>query len=333
MIMKQRLISLEEAAEMIRAGAFLAFAGDEKILANLPNGNWIGGTIPYFMGQDGGVTTRDQLFVTPIPTFAGFASRIQAYDTETLKQVATDGGEHGFSLIILPAYSAVHAEFATNAAMYEDMYMNPLVGWVSGIHLDDAATHKPKVRDGRTGQFFDNKALVIHVPLPEHISANVSIINLFIQGDGDVIEFLGSGFEVSQCLVNGKQMSLAKYLKQLNHDVRLPLVADYCGAMINAGFKDVDAENDRVSFYGSVFPNVIYKLAKPFAGTYEAAFNQALEASPGHADFSCNCVLNYLYSELEGKRTGEVMGPMTFGEVGYVLLNQTMVRMALKSNS
>jgi hypothetical protein len=41
--------------------------------------------------------------------------------------------------------------------------------------------------------------------------------------------------------------------------------------------------------------------------------------------FSCNCILNYLYAELEGKQTGNFTGPITFGEVAYQLLNQTMV--------
>ena len=41
--------------------------------------------------------------------------------------------------------------------------------------------------------------------------------------------------------------------------------------------------------------------------------------------FSCNCVLNYLYSNLEGKKVGSFTGPMTFGEIAYVLLNQTLV--------
>ncbi len=36
-------------------------------------------------------------------------------------------------------------------------------------------------------------------------------------------------------------------------------------------------------------------------------------------------MLNYLYGELEGRRTGAVVGPMTYGEIGYQLLNQTLV--------
>ena len=42
-------------------------------------------------------------------------------------------------------------------------------------------------------------------------------------------------------------------------------------------------------------------------------------------EFSCNCILNYLYGELEGKVTEGMYGPVTFGEIAYQLLNQTLV--------
>ena len=105
----------------------------------------------------------------------------------------------------------------------------------------------------------------------------------------------------------------------------------YSGAMINVSLKAVDAAKDKVQFYGPVFPHVAYRLARPFTGSYEAAFGHAIEDLPEKAGFSCNCVLNYLYSELEGKRTGHVIGPMTFGEVAYVLLNQTVVHLTLET--
>ena len=41
-------------------------------------------------------------------------------------------------------------------------------------------------------------------------------------------------------------------------------------------------------------------------------------------EFSCNCILNYLYGELEGKKIDNISGPITFGEIGYQLLNQTL---------
>ena len=216
--------------------------------------------------------------------------------------------------------------------MYEEMFMKPLVGWVSGTHLDDLSQRTPKVRDGRTGQMLENRAVVIHVTLPEQISANVNIVNLFQQGEGDVLEFTESGFDANDCLINGQPASLASYLKDIGHDLRLPLVADYNGALINVSLKALDHASGKVAFYGPVFPHVAYKLAQPFSDSYETAFDIATTGLPPQAGFSCNCILNYLYSGLEGKRTGDVTGPMTFGEIAYVLLNQTMVHLTLETH-
>lgn len=330
--LQQVLVTPEKAAEMIGSGATLAIAGDESVLSLLPNGNWIGGTIPYFMGQDGGVTTRSQLFVTPLPSYPGIQPSIQRYDAASLSQVCVEAPSNGFSVIILPAFSEVHLEFAQHASMYDEMFMKPLVGWVSGIHLDDMGKRRPKVCDGRTGALLDSQAVVIHMPLPDNVSANVNIVNLFNQGKGHMLEFDESGFEASTCLINGKPTSLARYLKNIGHDTRLPLVADYSGAIINVSLKSVDEVHDKVEFYGPVFPHVAYRLAQPFAGSYETSFEAAIADLPERASFSCNCILNYLYSGLEGKRTGHVTGPMTFGEIAYVLLNQTMVHLTLETH-
>ncbi len=41
------------------------------------------------------------------------------------------------------------------------------------------------------------------------------------------------------------------------------------------------------------------------------------------------CILNYLYGGLEGKRAGSLQGPVTFGEIAYLLHNQTMVTLTI----
>lgn len=329
--LQQMLLTPEKASELINSGIMLAVAADEAVLAALPCGNWIGGTIPYFMGHNGGVTTRNHVFVTPIPKYEGLTPTVTYYDTASLSQVCVEAPANGFSLIILPAFSEVHMDYAQHAALYDDMFMKPVVGWIAGIHLDDMGKRAPKVRDGRTTSLLENAAVVIHVPLPDNMSANVNIINLFKQGDGDVLEFQTSGFEATQCLVNGVPTSLAKYLLSIKHDSRLPLVADYSGASINVSLKAVDQEHDHVEFYAPVFEHVPYKLASPIDGSYIASFLKEAEQLPAQASFSCNCILNYLYCELEGQRTGNVTGPMTFGEVAYVLLNQTMVHLTLET--
>ena len=58
------LITLEETAALIKQGKALHIAGDETLLEKLPRGKWIGGTTPYFMGENGGVFTKERLFVT-----------------------------------------------------------------------------------------------------------------------------------------------------------------------------------------------------------------------------------------------------------------------------
>jgi hypothetical protein len=327
--LRQALVNPHTAATLIQNGATLAIAGDESVLARLPRGNWIGGTIPYFMAQDGGRTSREDVFITTLATYDGLRPSITQYDTEHLPQVCIDAPDNGFSLIILPAFSQIHFDYAKNAPMYDDMFIKPIVGWISGIHLDDTGIRAPKVIDGRTSALLENRAVVLHVPLPDNFSVNVNIVNLFSQGSGDLMQFEASGFEASTCIINGRPTPFAQYLKDIGHDTRLPLVADYNGASINVSFKSINETDGKVEFYGPVFPHVEYRLARQFSGSYETAFEHSSADLP-EASFSCNCILNYLHSELEGKHTGHVIGPMTFGEVAYQLLNQTMVHMTLE---
>ena len=109
-------------------------------------------------------------------------------------------------------------------------------------------------------------------------------------------------------------------------------MADYSGAMINTSFQEVDKDGRRVSFYAPIFRGVEYKVAAPVAD-YVTAFGRRLPRSAADSiAFSCNCILNYLYSDLEGKRTGNVTGPITFGEIAYQLLNQTLAYVTIQKS-
>lgn len=323
-----RMMGLSEATALIRGGGHFSVAGDEALLRQLPRGHWIGGTIPYFMGQDGGVTTRDQLYVAQVPVINGLPM-IRFYDQISLERVCADAPENGFSIIVMPAFSAVHSLFARNAPGYEDMYLKPLVGWISGIHLSDLGRASPLVVNGETLEFDGERALVMHVPLPESKYAQIDIINLFTQGEGDRIRFPAKGFSATDCLINGQPGNFAQYVSSRAIDAKLPLVADYSGAMINVSIKSVDAGKGTVDFYAPVFDDIEYRFAAPVPD-YVSAFHTALPGQTGPIGFSCNCVLNYLYSELEGKRVPAMLGPMTFGEVAYQLLNQTLVYLTIE---
>jgi hypothetical protein len=318
------LLSLEEARRLVALGRPLLFAGDEKLLRELPKGKWIGGTIPYFMTSDGGRQTAEQLFVTRLPDFVtGAETRL--YEPAALSRIPADYPENGASFIILPAASRAAVTFAQECSSWKGLFNRPLVGWVSGVDLSDLGKVKPKVVDGASLTVAEDAAVVLHAALPPGRLARVDIINLFTQGQGDDITFDTEGFEVSHCFVAGERRNLAQYLIDRHIDTRLPLVADYHGAMVNVAFQTVDAAAGRASFYAPVFRGVTYRLARALPEDYAAAFQKEVAARATSPVFACNCILNYLYGGLEGKTTGGMLGPMTFGEVAYMLLSQTMV--------
>jgi len=317
-----QLLDSTETARRITAGQSLMLAGEEKLLATLPPGNWIGGTIPYFMAQEGGCLCKDKIFVTEIP--GEFQASIHSYAASELAGLYCDANESSVSLVILPADSPAHTEFALRAPRYAGFALHPLVGWIAGIDLAMLGKTTPKVFCGGP-QALGDAAAVMRIKLPANHLAQIKIINLFQQGTGDTIRFPASGFSATTALINGQERNLAEYLESIKADVRLPLVANYCGAMVNVSLKTLDPQNGRVEFYAPVISGIEYKLAAPikdYVSEFEARVNAL---SPDNVLFSCNCILNYLYSSLEGRRTGAFVGSVTFGEIAFQLLNQTLV--------
>lgn len=320
-----RLMNLADAAELIRSGAALSLAGPESALDALPAGQWIAGTIPYFMDTAGGVvSTEGKVFVTPLP--ATGTATLAHYGADQLKSIVGNGPDNGFTVAIVPAGSAAHKTFAQEAVNDADAFLKPTVGWVSGVHLSELGKVTPKVYLGSTGQKFEDGVVVAHVALPESQLASIEIVNIFEPGDGDTLRFTETSFEVGDCLVNGEKTNLAAYVQSKGlADGKLPLVGDFGGAHINASLQSVDAAAGKVVLYAPVFTGVDYHFAKPVAD-YGASFRERLADYPTEGvGFSCNCILNFLFGGLEGQRIGDLHGPVTFGEIGYQLLNQTLV--------
>jgi hypothetical protein len=132
-------------------------------------------------------------------------------------------------------------------------------------------------------------------------------------------------------MVNGVKENFADYITRNNLDTKLPLVADYYGALINISFQSVEPGSE-VKFYAPVFTGIRYKHAKAVSD-YAKSFDEQLRKSGVEGQnvaFSCNCILNYLYSGLEGNKTDPFVGPATFGEIAYQLLNQTLVYLQIQ---
>ncbi len=320
--MESKLYNIEEVYELIEQGDLLGLAGDEKVLSKLPKGNWIAGTIPYFMDIDQALFTQEKIYVNKLSD-KDSNFKIKTFDENDIDSLLDDSFENGFSFIIIPAFQNVHSAYALKMPNNTNLYNNPVVGWVSGVELNSLDT--PKIYNGLTGKSFEDQAVIAHIELPKNKIGQLDIINIFKQDKkSPQIQFFIDSFEVVNCLIDGVEHNLAEYISKNNIDTKLPLIADYTGASINVSIKEVDTDNGIVSFFAPVFEGKVYKFAAPI-DNYVNEFEINVKQLDHKNEFSCNCILNYLYGELEGKKINNVKGPITFGEIAYQLLNQTLV--------
>jgi hypothetical protein len=324
----RHLLDVADVRALVRQGDLLLLAGEESLLRELPPGRWIGGTIPYFMTEDGGVCERGRIFVErPGPRLEYLG--IRRYGERDIARVYDDLPPTSVGIMIAPSMSPVHHSFALNAPTYRGFASRPLFGWISGVHLDELGRARARVFDGTTAEALDEDAVVMQAALPPGYAAELAILNIFEPGEGPTILFPETSFTVTTAEIDGRRLNLAEYVRDAELDPRLPLVADYCGARVNVSFQVIDAPNRSVRFFAPVFAGIPYRHARS-VGDYVRAFESALPRGLGDAiALSCNCVLNYVHSSLEGRSTGGIVGPITFGEIAYQLLNQTMVYLTI----
>lgn len=320
--MENRLYSLEDVISFIKKGLVLSLAGDVEILKKLPSGNWIGGSTPYFMDENGGKFTQDMIFVTHIKTYDN-EFKIDFYDDEDINQIVEDSYDNGYTILLIPPFQKVHEAYAVQTEDLDGLYNNPIVGWVAGVDFN--SNDVPKIFYGPNGKSYDKKATAIHVKLPENLFAQIDIVNIFeSESKNDEIRFYEDGFSASRCLVNGVDTDFPKYLREHSIDTKLPLVSEYLGVPINVCLNKIDVRS--VSFLAPVFKSKTYKFAKDVAN-YVTEFENHTHDLHSDNVFSCNCVLNYLYGELKDEKIKNATGPFVFGEIGYKLLNQTLVNL------
>jgi len=321
----KNLQSVEAVSQLIQQGHILSLAGDERVLNQLPKGNWVAGTTPYFMTDSEGEFSQDMIYVDVISDFI-VDHRIMDYTCENIEDITKDRYDNGYTILVIPAFSDLLSDYALRAGDFEGIYDSPMLGWVSGSDLN--SEDKPKIYNGMTGKASSDQGVALHVKLPPEKMAQLEILNIHKPNpDSPVLEFDADSFQVSACTVDGVEYNFAQYITDMDIDIKSPIICDYSGAAINVCIKSVNLEEGTVDLLAPVFKGRKYQLALPLAN-YAEEFSSHLPEHLDSAEFSCNCVLNYLYGELEGRKAG-FPGPITFGEIGYRLLNQTMTYLVI----
>lgn len=315
-----KLQTVAEVSKLIQQGKILSLAGDERVLSQLPKGQWIAGTTPYFMGKKAGKFSQEKIYVDVIQDSV-IDHKITSYNSNNIESITRDRFDNGYTVLVIPAFSKLHSDYALKAPDFDGIYDAPILGWVSGINLNSEDT--PKVYNGMTGEVSSEQGVALHIRLPADKMAQLEILNIHHPDPkSPVIEFSVDDFQVEGCMVDGKPHNFARYITENQIDIKAPLTCDYSGATFNVCIKEVHENSGKVDFYAPVFKGREYRLGIPLSN-YAEEFANSLPEQTEPSEFSCNCVLNYLYGELEGKQAG-FPGPITFGEIGYHLLNQTM---------
>src|ERR1019366_30410 len=112
------LQSIAEVQSAIAAGESLFLAGSRESLSQLPRGNWVGGSIPYFMTDEGCLLSEIRIFATNIPEFA-LDVKAADYGPENRANLYRSAPANGFTFLVLPASTEVHKVFAEKVPTYD----------------------------------------------------------------------------------------------------------------------------------------------------------------------------------------------------------------------
>jgi hypothetical protein len=319
-----RLCDLKKVIDLISERKLLILAGPSHLLKELPSGNYIGGSCYYFINNDKGIEVHDKIAVYDVTEIAK-DYKISIYNKNTLKNIYKDAFKHGFSYIIVPFRGATHLELGIALPDYTDFATKPLYGFVSGVIWESIEKERATTFCGLNSHVSVDDAVVLHVELPKDKYAEIDIIDPFEPDKLLECKFNDTGFIVKEVCVNGHWQNFVGFLKETKKDLRYPLICTDFGAKVNVSF--VAIQNDSVIMGSPVFKGATYYFTKPVEN-YASLFKDERKLAPL---FSCNCVLNYQYMDLNNKTIyNHLNGPTTFGEIAYRLLNQTIANLYIK---
>ena len=327
--MENRLYTRQEVVNFINSGRVMLLTGSQKALKGLPKGNWVGGSSPYFVDSVG-IEDHDKIFVDDF-TMVAQNCKTASFNENNIQNIAKDGFKNGFVVVVMPIDSKVHITFATSALGYDKMFDNPVVGYVSATTPDENGNNTSISVSGSDGIITDKLASVLYVELPDYLAARAEIENFdTIDEKSPKIIFPHDGFVQSSCTIDGKQANIAEFC---DHTIKLlsgpnmQIITSQNGALINRVIRNVDLDKGEVTFFSSIVAGDEYRLVK--SGTdYVAIFNRSLGAKQCDVLTCFSCVTYFFGGNFLGKNVCK-NGIYAFGEIGYQLLNKTIVTLEI----
>jgi len=195
--------------------------------------------------------------------------------------------------------------------------VKPVRGWLSGQPLDIILTEKSYTGSGLGPCISSEKGVAMHISLPISKYAEIHIFNPYKQGNGDSIMFEENSLMVKDAIINGEKRNFAEYLREINYDMQMPLVANYSGAMINDVICAIGG--GEVPMSAPVFKNVDYRLAV----VDDAIVEPSLVSE--QIVFSVTCIGNFIQPDICAHFLRKMNGPVVFGEIAYQQIGQTTV--------
>lgn len=324
-----RLCTLSEVQELITAGRTLVLAGPYYLLEQLPRGNWVAGMTCRYVSQGHCCETLDKIFLFDLSeTINQFW--ITSYHAFSLEALYRDPFPHGFSILVMPAFSRVHRYFTLHSGMQIRGERVPYCGWVSGISRHVGEFREPVVIDGYTHRAYTDRVVVMHCALPYSLQPQVHLVTPHTAGPGDRIEFDTMAFVVEEVIVNGERRLAPEYFSEAYAGGGMrPLVTTLRGLPVSVSPLPPIGERS-VTFATAVIPGLEYRIAQRLEEDPKTLCKSLSQEIPNEPLLAFYCNENYESLSLAGTPYSRADGIFTHGEVASVMFNSTSVYLSIQ---
>lgn len=296
--MQQRVYyTVREVTELICNEHVLILTALDDVLALLPTGNWIGGIsdkFPIEYDPDG-----EPLCIQVNDLTEWVRSvHINSYQSFNFESIERDTYPNGFSIIAIPAFSSVHLGYGVYMTTVPLQGETPIIGWVAGSECGKDEMRESVVVDGSTGEFYPERAVVLHCALHDDLKAWFDVLNPFEPDLENVhFKFPVSSFNVNSCTVipphdfakeqggrlleNDKppvdQVNFRQYMSESHPAIDFhitPLTTTLRGEVVTSAFLDTSPGKSLV-LAAPVVPGLSYYIGKRRANDEDLHFTHA----------------------------------------------------------